>query len=104
MKVFFCICKAPQFDEEDAIMDADDMIGGVDIGAAEVMMSGRGGKLSDSAREGFPFAAAGHPAPPGTRHTRHRLCPAPGIGARQSLGLAELLRRRAAAEEVEEEP
>ena len=27
MKVFFCICKAPPFDEEDAIMDADDMIG-----------------------------------------------------------------------------
>ena len=56
IKVFLCICKIPQLDKEDAIMDADDMIGGIHMGAAEVMMmSGRGGKLSDRAREGFPF-------------------------------------------------
>ena len=92
MKVFFCICKAPPFDEEDAIMDADDMIGDPHRSSWGYE---RAVESSDSAREGFPFAAAGtacarHPA----RHSRHR------SPAKSRIGRAS----EARSEEVEEEP
>ena len=86
MKVLVCICKGPKFDEEDAIMDADDM-----IGAAEVM-SGRW-KAPTAPGKVFHLLQRAQPVP-GTRHGRHR------SPAKSRIGRAS----EARSEEVEEEP